>query len=186
MNKDELDKEQELIKQALNAARDTKHLEVEHGIRHRTADIFSSMFGTQPALIVADGNTYRACGQDVEASFVRENRALLKPFIFGPHVFADDECVAELVTALQCPYGYSSSRRFGNDQRSYESGGLSDQTSLHGCRDSSFHGRVCRIRRIHYHKRIQEYGGLSRPASSVGRSRRHRTGPHRNECLGLW
>jgi glycerol-1-phosphate dehydrogenase [NAD(P)+] len=100
VNKDELDKEQELIKQALDAARDTKLLSVEHGIRHRAAGIFSSMFGTQPALIVADGNTYRACGQDVEASFVRENRTLLKPFIFGPHVFADDKCVAELAAAL--------------------------------------------------------------------------------------
>ena len=100
MDKVESEKEQGLIERALKAARDTKYLSVEHGIRHRAAGIFSSMFGTQPALIVADGNTYRACGQAVEASFVREGRALLKPFIFGPHVFADDKCVAELVAAL--------------------------------------------------------------------------------------
>ncbi len=100
MNHVELDEQQALIERALNAARDTEYLSVEHGIRHRAASIFSSIFGTQEAAIVADENTYRACGQDVEASFVRENRGLRKSFIFGPQVHADDKCVGELVEAL--------------------------------------------------------------------------------------
>ena len=95
------EKEKELIERALKAARDTRYLAVEPGIRHRTASIFSSMFGSREAVIVADGNTYEAAGRDVEASFVRENRALRKPFIFGPHIHANIECVEELVAALR-------------------------------------------------------------------------------------
>jgi glycerol-1-phosphate dehydrogenase [NAD(P)+] len=100
MNEIVVDREKELIERALNAARDTRYLAIEPGIRHRTADIFSSLFGSQEAVIVADENTYEAAGRDVETSFLRENRGQRKPFIFGPHIYADDKCVQELVTAL--------------------------------------------------------------------------------------
>src|ERR1039458_2799197 len=90
VNKIVLEREQELIERALNAARDTRYLAVDQGVRHRTASIFSSVFGSQEDLIVADGNTYEAAGQDVAESFLRENRALRKPFVFGSHVYADD------------------------------------------------------------------------------------------------
>ena len=92
--------EQELIERALNAARDTRYLAVEQGVRHRTGRIFSSQFGSQEAVIVADANTYEAAGRDVAASFLGEGFALRKPFVFGPHVYADDQCVRELVAAL--------------------------------------------------------------------------------------
>ena len=101
MNKGELEKEQELIERALNAARDTQYLAVEQGVRHQTADIFLSVFGSQEAVIVADRNTYDACGRDVGASFQRGNQAQRKPFVFGSHVYADDNCVRELVEALR-------------------------------------------------------------------------------------
>ena len=93
--------ERELIERALKAARDTRYFAAEPGIRHQTAGIFSSMFGSREAMIVADGNTYEAAGRDVEASLARENRALRKPFIFGPHIYANIECVQELVAALR-------------------------------------------------------------------------------------
>jgi glycerol-1-phosphate dehydrogenase [NAD(P)+] len=93
--------ERELIERALKAARDTRYFAAEPGIRHQTAGIFSSMFGSQEAMIVADENTYEAAGRAVEASFARENRALRKPFIFGPHIYANIECVQELVAALR-------------------------------------------------------------------------------------
>jgi glycerol-1-phosphate dehydrogenase [NAD(P)+] len=93
--------EQKLIERALKAARDTRFLAVEPGIRHRTAGIFSSMFGAREAILVADRNTYEAAGRDVEASFVRENGAMRKPFIFGSHIYANIECVQELVAALR-------------------------------------------------------------------------------------
>ena len=101
MSKIAVEKEQELIEQALKAARDTRFLTVEPGIRHQTAGIFSTLFGSREAILVVDANTYEAAGRDVEASFVRENRAQRKPFIFGPHIYANIECVQELVAALQ-------------------------------------------------------------------------------------
>ncbi|HEV2486371.1 MAG TPA: sn-glycerol-1-phosphate dehydrogenase [Terracidiphilus sp.] len=101
MSKIAADKEQELIERALKAARDTRYLAVEPGIRHRTSSIFSTLFGSREAVIVADGNTYKAAGRDVEASFARENRPLRKSFIFGPHIYANIECVQELVAALR-------------------------------------------------------------------------------------
>ena len=96
-----LEKENNLIERALKAARDTRFLSVESGVRHQTASIFSSQFGSQEAVIVADGNTWEAAGRDVEASFLRENRAQRKPFIFGSHIYANDECVQELAAALR-------------------------------------------------------------------------------------
>ena len=101
MSKIAAEMEQELIERALKAARDTRFLAVERGIRHRTADIFSSMFRAREAILVADENTYEAAGRDVEASFARENRALRKTFIFGSHIYANIECVEELVAALR-------------------------------------------------------------------------------------
>lgn len=101
MSKIAVEMEQELIERALKSARDTRFLAVERGIRHRTASVFSSMFGAREAILVADGNTYEAAGRDAEASFARENRALRKPFVFGSHISANMECVQELVAALQ-------------------------------------------------------------------------------------
>jgi glycerol-1-phosphate dehydrogenase [NAD(P)+] len=100
MSKGAVENEQQLIERALKAARDTRFLAVESGVRHRASSIFSSMFGAREAIIVADGNTYEAAGRDVEASFLRDNRPLRKPFIFGSHIYANIECVQELVAAL--------------------------------------------------------------------------------------
>jgi glycerol-1-phosphate dehydrogenase [NAD(P)+] len=93
--------EQGLIARALRVARDARFFAADQDIRHQTASIFSSLFGAQEAVIVADGNTYEAAGRDVEASFFRENQAQYQPFIFGPHVYADDKCVQELEQALR-------------------------------------------------------------------------------------
>jgi glycerol-1-phosphate dehydrogenase [NAD(P)+] len=101
MSKIAVEMEQKLIERALKAARDTRFLAVEPGIRHRTAGIFSSMFGAREAILVADRNTYEAAGRDVEAGFGRENGAMRKPFIFGSHIYANIECVQELVAALR-------------------------------------------------------------------------------------
>ena len=77
------EQEQALIDEALRAARDTQFYAAEPGIRHRAAGVFSSVFGPQEAVIVADRNTYEAAGREVEASFSRENHPQRKPFT-GP------------------------------------------------------------------------------------------------------
>lgn len=95
-----VEQEQAGIQRALRAARDTRFLAVDPGVRHQTANILSSTFASRQALIVADQNTYRAAGKDVEASFQRANLPLRKPFLFGPHIYADESCVRELVAEL--------------------------------------------------------------------------------------
>ena len=63
-----------LLDQALHAARDTRFLAVGGGVRHDAADVFASAFGDQPAVIVADEQTFAAAGGDVHESFRRAQR----------------------------------------------------------------------------------------------------------------
>jgi glycerol-1-phosphate dehydrogenase [NAD(P)+] len=93
--------DEEILKRALELAGDTKFIAVEEGARHRTANVFRENFGTQNAVIVADENTYAAAGKDVEASFVHNGQPQPKRFIFGSHIYADDNCVQELTEALR-------------------------------------------------------------------------------------
>ncbi len=93
--------DEDLMKRALEMARDTRFVAVEEGARHSTASIFRQSFGAQNAVIVADENTYAAAGEDVEASFVRDGQPKPKRFIFGSHIYANDECVQELNAALR-------------------------------------------------------------------------------------
>jgi glycerol-1-phosphate dehydrogenase [NAD(P)+] len=93
--------EERLLERALKAARDTRFLTVEAGIRHGAADVFDSVFGSQSrALVVADQQTFAAAGRDVHESFRRANHAPDDPFIFGPGVYAGDASVDELQVAL--------------------------------------------------------------------------------------
>ena len=94
------DEEERLVERALRAARDTRFLTVEAGIRHGAAEVFDSVFGPQDALIVADPQTFAAAGRDVHESFRLANRARDEPFLFGPDVYAGDASVEQLQAAL--------------------------------------------------------------------------------------
>ena len=82
-------------------ARDTSYIAVEQGVRHRAARVFRDLFGAQNAVIVADETTWDIAGRDVDASFVREGLPAPRRFIFGPHIYASQECVEELEQALR-------------------------------------------------------------------------------------
>lgn len=96
-----LEQEREIIERAVRVARDTRLFEAEPGIRHRAAGVFRSLFAGQTAIVIADGNTFPAAGRDVQASLEREGLAGQAPFVFGPHVHADIECVEELENFLR-------------------------------------------------------------------------------------
>lgn len=96
---DKLD--EKLIRQALAAARDTRSLAVDGGIRHDAQRFFSKEFATARAIIVADGNTFPAAGEDVLRSFTRKGHSVEEPFVFGPHVYANWQCVEELTDVLR-------------------------------------------------------------------------------------
>jgi glycerol-1-phosphate dehydrogenase [NAD(P)+] len=93
--------EKRLLESALQATRDTRLFAAEPGIRHRSASLFASLFGSREAVVVADENTFRAAGRDVQRSFAGGNHATREPFVFGPHVYPDWECVLELEGALR-------------------------------------------------------------------------------------
>src|SRR6478672_6594394 len=92
--------EDELIQRALHSARDTKVLEVRGGIRHDAARLFANSFGSQPAILIADENTFSVAGRDAVRSFAAANHKTYDPFTFGPDVYADDRCVDSLRSAL--------------------------------------------------------------------------------------
>ncbi|HVJ85834.1 MAG TPA: sn-glycerol-1-phosphate dehydrogenase [Caulifigura sp.] len=93
----------DLIAGALKSASDTKHLTCAAGARHDVAEIFRQpyLFEGQPAILVADENTYAAAGLDVFDSFRRAGISVAQPFIFGPDVYAEDRCVQQLTSAIQ-------------------------------------------------------------------------------------
>ena len=90
-----------ILKRAVDIARDTLYIAIEQGVRHQAARVFRELFGAQNAIIVADQTTWEVAGRDVDASFVREGLPAPKRFIFGPHIYASQECVEELEQALQ-------------------------------------------------------------------------------------
>ncbi len=92
-----IQEDEQLMRSALERARDTRHLTVERAARHQARAVFESEFGSSRAIVVADENTYRAAGRDVAASFA--GRA--EEFVFGPHVYANWDCIEELTTRLQ-------------------------------------------------------------------------------------
>lgn len=89
------------IEVALRAARDTRHLVVSAGVRHEVGTHFKAQFGDQQPVVIADGNTFAVAGRDACVSLLRTGLPLSEPFVFGPHVYADDRCVHELRQALQ-------------------------------------------------------------------------------------
>jgi glycerol-1-phosphate dehydrogenase [NAD(P)+] len=97
--------EEPLLERALNAARDTRFLAVEAGVRHRTAEVFAQLFEATPPLIVADEQTFEAAGREVRESFRRAGVDCPEPFIFGAHVYAESRCVEELQAALEATPG---------------------------------------------------------------------------------
>jgi glycerol-1-phosphate dehydrogenase [NAD(P)+] len=89
------------IPEALRAARDTRSLELGRGVLGRTPEVFRQQFGTKPALLVADTNTFAAAGQLVLDAFRRAGHACREPFVFTePNLYAEHQHVTALEPAL--------------------------------------------------------------------------------------
>jgi glycerol-1-phosphate dehydrogenase [NAD(P)+] len=89
-----------LCETALSTARDTRFLEVDSGVRHKTAAVFQSLFGTRTAVVVADENTFAAAGADVHSSFLRAKHETASPFVLAD-VHAEHSFVEQLTSALR-------------------------------------------------------------------------------------
>ncbi|MCC7342033.1 MAG: sn-glycerol-1-phosphate dehydrogenase [Bryobacterales bacterium] len=74
-----------LLRAALKAARETKHLRLGKGSRSETGEVFSALYGSSPALVIADENTFAAAGRDVSDSLRAAGQATVPPLILrGP------------------------------------------------------------------------------------------------------
>jgi glycerol-1-phosphate dehydrogenase [NAD(P)+] len=89
-----------LLQSALSAARDTRILVVDPGVRRQAAAVFESLFGSHRAVIVADKNTFAAAGADVQGSFLACAHEVAEPFVFGD-AHAEHSSVEQLTAALK-------------------------------------------------------------------------------------
>src|SRR4051812_16043363 len=91
----------ELIRRALTAARETRQLVIGSGVLSAAPALFGEQFGNRAAIIVADSNTWRAAGEQVQQAFQNSNRKTLAPFIFtDPALYAEHQYVEHLQPAL--------------------------------------------------------------------------------------
>ncbi len=88
---------EQIIAQAILAARDTRALLVEPGALREAAGVFQSQFGTSPAVVVADVNTFAAAGRRVVDAFKLAGNKCREPFVFNdPALYAEHGYVSEL------------------------------------------------------------------------------------------
>ncbi len=72
----------ERINAALRDATDTKSVVFGPGALGSVNDVFEQSFGDQPAVVVADENTFKVAGEEVQQRLEAAGRALIDPYIF--------------------------------------------------------------------------------------------------------
>jgi glycerol-1-phosphate dehydrogenase [NAD(P)+] len=90
------------LAEALRSARETKALEIGEGILLKTPQVFRAQFGDQPAVLVADENTFAVAGQKVLDAFRAAKHPISEPFIFrDPSLYAEFRFIEQLEAALK-------------------------------------------------------------------------------------
>ena len=92
-----------MLQQALQAATDTRQVVIGAGALASTTEVFKRSFGDQPAVVIADENTFEVAGREVQRQLLAANLSPIAPFIFPgrPQLHADYEHVVELESALR-------------------------------------------------------------------------------------
>ncbi|MDO5048629.1 MAG: sn-glycerol-1-phosphate dehydrogenase [Actinomycetaceae bacterium] len=86
----------QLIEKALSTATETRAIEFERGAVSKTGQIFKDCFPGKKVLVVADGNTFAACGDEVVRSLAEAGvPAVGEPYVFPgtPTLYAGYENV---------------------------------------------------------------------------------------------
>jgi len=90
------------LAEALCAARDTRCLELGAGVVKATPQVFRQLFGEQPAVLVADANSWAVAGEAVAEAFRTAQQPTLSPFIFRtPDLYAEFRFADELIESLR-------------------------------------------------------------------------------------
>jgi glycerol-1-phosphate dehydrogenase [NAD(P)+] len=91
-----------LLAEALSDARETRCIELGWEVLGRTPQVFRQQFGSKPALLVADTNTFAAAGKALQDVLRRAGHDCLEPYIFAdPRLYAEHKHVVALEAALQ-------------------------------------------------------------------------------------
>lgn len=92
---------QERVRKALERTTDTKELVIGKGALDRCAEVFSRMFPSQRAIVIADANTWRVAGNQVDAVLRESGIEVDEPFIFtNDDLYAEWRFVEQLKAHL--------------------------------------------------------------------------------------
>ena len=91
------------IQEALTYADTTKHIAFGRAVTDQAGPLFAQSFPGKKAILVADSNTWAACGEVVQASFVAAGIEMEEPYIFPgvPTLYAGYENVDVLRGVLR-------------------------------------------------------------------------------------
>jgi glycerol-1-phosphate dehydrogenase [NAD(P)+] len=90
-----------LLAEALSDARETRCIELGREVLGRTPQVFRQQFGSKPALLVADTNTFAAAGKALQDVLRRAGHDCLEPYIFAdPRLYAEHKHVVALEAVL--------------------------------------------------------------------------------------
>ncbi len=93
----------ERINAALRDATDTEQVVIGAGVLGSVDDVFGRSFGDRPAVVVADENTFRVAGKQVQQQLEVAGRALAEPYVFPgqPTLYAEYGNIEKLREALR-------------------------------------------------------------------------------------
>jgi glycerol-1-phosphate dehydrogenase [NAD(P)+] len=89
------------LEAALQAARDTKQMELGHGVLARTAEVFRRQFGDAPGVIVGDPHTMDAAGYSLMGALAHAGmRGIETIELRDPNLYAEHRFVEEVQSEL--------------------------------------------------------------------------------------
>jgi glycerol-1-phosphate dehydrogenase [NAD(P)+] len=93
----------ERIEAALQEATDTRSVTIGAGVLASVADAFEEGFGNHEAVVVADENTFRVAGQEVQRHLEAAGYKPVEPYVFPgePALYAEYGNIEKLVEALR-------------------------------------------------------------------------------------
>jgi glycerol-1-phosphate dehydrogenase [NAD(P)+] len=91
------------IEAALLEATDTQSVHIGDGALASVPDVFLECFGDSPAIVVADGNTFRVAGEEVQRLLEGAGHTMMEPYVFPaePPLYAEYSNVEKLRDSLR-------------------------------------------------------------------------------------
>ena len=91
------------IEAALREATDTRIVNIGDGALASVPDIFLECFGDSPAVVVADGNTFRVAGGEIQRRLEGAGHTMMEPYVFPaePPLYAEYSNVEKLRDSLR-------------------------------------------------------------------------------------